>query len=206
MKFKSINTLSIKELFISQIEEMILSGELKPGDKLPTERELADEMNISKTIVHDGIRELARIGFLDVVSRKGIYVANYTSTGNLETLLAIIRYRGNTLDAKMLASLLDVRLYLECPALEIPCASRTDADLARLESLQEDMKKALDANIESFANTLFLYRRTIASLSGNCISPMVMNAFFTAVRLFRDQIEQYRALLYARIGFSPSAN
>ena len=56
MKFKAINTLSIKELFISQIEEMILSGELKPGDKLPTERELADEMNISKTIVHDGIR------------------------------------------------------------------------------------------------------------------------------------------------------
>ena len=75
MKFKAINTLSIKELFISQIEEMILSGELKPGDKLPTERELADEMNISKTIVHDGIRELARIGFLDVISRKGIYVA-----------------------------------------------------------------------------------------------------------------------------------
>lgn len=100
MKFKAINTLSIKELFISQIEEMILSGELKPGDKLPTERELADEMNISKTIVHDGIRELARIGFLDVISRKGIYVADYTFTGNLETLLAVIRYRGDTLDPK----------------------------------------------------------------------------------------------------------
>ena len=107
----------------------------------------------------------------------------------------------------MLASLLDVRLYLECPALEIPCASRTDADLARLESLQEDMKKALDANIESFANTLFLYRRTIASLSGNCISPMVMNTFFTAsIAAWTDQIEQYRTHLYARIGFSPSAN
>ena len=102
MKFKAINTLSIKELFISQIEEMILSGELKPGDKLPTERELADEMNISKTIVHDGIRELARIGFLDVISRKGIYVADYTFTGNLETLLAVIRYRGDTLDPKMI--------------------------------------------------------------------------------------------------------
>ena len=63
MKFKAINTLSIKELFISQIEEMILSGELKPGDKLPTERELADEMNISKTIVHDGIRNLRGSAF-----------------------------------------------------------------------------------------------------------------------------------------------
>ena len=69
MKFKKINALSIKELFISQIEEMILSGELEPGEKLPTEREIADEMNISKTIVHEGIRELSRIGFLDVISK-----------------------------------------------------------------------------------------------------------------------------------------
>ena len=76
MNFKEIKALSIKELFISQLEEMILSGELKPGDRLPSERELADEMNISKTIVHDGIRELSRIGFLDVVSRKGVYVAD----------------------------------------------------------------------------------------------------------------------------------
>ena len=53
MNFKEIKALSIKELFISQLEEMILSGELKPGDRLPSERELADEMNISKTIVHE---------------------------------------------------------------------------------------------------------------------------------------------------------
>lgn len=180
MKFKPINTLSIKELFLTQIEELILSGELKPGDRLPTERELADEMNISKTIVHDGIRELSRIGFLDVISRKGVYVADYASTGNLDTMLAIIRYRGNMPDKKMITSLLDVRLYLECPALEKLCASCTAEDLSRLERIQEEMKKALDADIESFANLLFLYRRTIVVLSGNCISPLLMNAFFTA--------------------------
>ena len=86
MKFKKINTLSIKDMFLAQIEEMILSGELKPGDKLPTEREIADAMSISKTIVHEGIRELARMGFLDVISRQGVYVADYASTGNLDTL------------------------------------------------------------------------------------------------------------------------
>lgn len=56
MAFKRITAPSIKELFLSQIEEMILSGELKPGDRLPTERELADTMGISKTIIHEGIR------------------------------------------------------------------------------------------------------------------------------------------------------
>ena len=180
MKFREINALSIKELFITQIEEMILSGELKPGDKLPTERELADEMNISKTIVHEGIRELSRIGFLDVASRKGVYVADYTCTGNLDTLFAIIRFRGNMPDKKMITSLLDVRLYLECPALNALCASHTQEDIEILEKLHSDMKEALDADIESFANALFLYRRTIVVLSGNCISPLIMNAFFTA--------------------------
>lgn len=180
MNFKEINALSIKELFISQIEEMILSGELKPGDRLPSERELADKMNISKTIVHDGIRELSRIGFLDVVSRKGVYVADYTSTGNLDTLFAIIGYRGGMPDKKMINSLLDCRLYLECPALEILADNHTPEDIAQLEKLQEDVKNALTVDSKTFATALFIYRRTIAVLSGNCISPLVMNAFFTA--------------------------
>ena len=44
MTFKKIDAPSIKELFLAQLEEMILSGELKPNDRLPTERELADTM------------------------------------------------------------------------------------------------------------------------------------------------------------------
>ena len=180
MKFQKIQSLSIKELFISQLEEMILSGELTPGEKLPTEREIADEMNISKTIVHEGIRELSRIGFLDVVSRKGVYVADYTSTGNLDTLFAIIHYRGGMPDKKMINSLLDARLYLECPAIDILAKNHSAKDIQQLELMQENAKKAFTKSSESFANTLFVYRRTLARLSGNCITPLVMNAFFTA--------------------------
>lgn len=180
MNFKEINALSIKELFITQIEEMILSGELKPGDRLPSERELAEQINISKTIVHDGIRELSRIGFLDVVSRKGVYVADYTNTGNLDTLFAIIHYRGGMPDKKMIDSLLNCRLYLECPALLILADHHTDENIEQLKKLQADVENALDEDIKAFANALFIYRRTITVLSGNCISPLVMNAFFTA--------------------------
>ena len=180
MKFKKINTISIKDMFLAQIEEMILSGELKPGDKLPTEREIADAMSISKTIVHEGIRELARMGFLDVISRQGVYVADYASTGNLDTLLAIIRFRGGMPDKKMISSLLDMRIYLECPAIELLAASHTAEDIQKLTQLEETMCHAMDKSIKIFAETLFLYRRTLVVLSGNCISPLVMNAFFDA--------------------------
>ena len=178
MAFRKIDAPSIKELFLSQMEEMILSGELKPGDKLPPERELADTMGISKTVVHEGIRELSRRGFLDVLSRKGVHVADYTSTGNLDTLFAMIRYRGGMPDRKILISLLDTRLYLEGPALRILCERQDPADLAKLSEILDAVRKALDLDITDFASALFLYRRTIVTLTGNCISPLVMNAFF----------------------------
>ena len=69
MEFREIVAPSIKELFVQQLEGMILSGQLQPGEKLPTERELADEMKISKTVVHEGLRELHRLGFLNIASR-----------------------------------------------------------------------------------------------------------------------------------------
>lgn len=177
MNFRKIDAPSIKKLFLTQIEEMILSGELKPNDRLPSERELADTMGVSKTIVHEGIRELAGMGFLDVMSRKGVYVADYASTGNLDTLLAIIRYRGGMPDRKMLIDLLDVRIYLECPAIEDLARRRDPDDIRKLELLLEDVQKAISSDIQTFASTLFMYRKTLAALSGNCISPLIMNAF-----------------------------
>ena len=180
MNFRKIDAPSIKELFLTQIEEMILSGELKPDDRLPSERELADTMGISKTIVHEGIRELTRMGFLEVKSRKGVYVADYARTGNLDTLFAIIRYRGGMPDKKMLIDLLNVRIYLECPAIEELALRHAPDDIQQLELLQEDMKKAICSDIQTFASTLFMYRKTLSALSGNCIVPLIMNAFFTA--------------------------
>lgn len=180
MQFKKINAPSIKELFLSQIEELILSGELKPNDRLPSERELADTMGVSKSIVHEGIRELARIGFLDVVSRKGAYVADYATTGNIDTLFAIIRYRGGMPDKKMLVDLLDLRVAMECPAIEILAARQDPGDIRTLELLQEKVRGAVPGGIDAFATALFNYRKTLGALSGNCILPLIMNAFFTA--------------------------
>ena len=86
MDFRPIVAPSIRELFIQQLEGAILSGQLKPGDRLPTERELADTMHISKTVVHEGLRELHRLGFLDIASRRGVTVADYAQTGSLEKI------------------------------------------------------------------------------------------------------------------------
>lgn len=125
MDFRPIVAPSIRELFIQQVEGAILSGQLKPGDRLPTERELADTMHISKTVVHEGLRELHRLGFLDIASRRGVTVADYAQTGSLETLMAIMDYHGGLPDEKTARSILRLRYYLEAPALRDLAASHT---------------------------------------------------------------------------------
>lgn len=180
MAFKEIVAPSVKELFVNQLVGMILSGELRPGDRLPTERELAEKTRISKTVVHEGVRELHRLGFLDVMTRRGITVADYAQTGNLDTLMAVMRYQGGYLDDKTAQSLLKVRLYLEGPAFEELAAHHTPEDVQKLEALQKAAEEAAQDGAHSLAEALFQYHRTVAFLSGNSITPLIMNAFAPA--------------------------
>lgn len=92
-------------------------------------------MHISKTVVHEGLRELHRLGFLDIASRRGVTVADYAQTGSLETLMAIMDYHGSLPDEKTARSILRLRYYLEAPALRDLAASHTAADLDTLRAL-----------------------------------------------------------------------
>lgn len=177
MPFQKIVAPSIRTLFMEQIEGMILSGELCAGDKLPTERELADEMKISKTVVHEGLRELHRLGFLDITARRGIYVADYAQTGSLETLRAIMDFHGGIPDRKTAVSILKLRYYLEAPAMEELAARHTAAELAALHALQRQAEEASVQGTDALAEALFRYHRGITFLSGNTITPLIFNAF-----------------------------
>ena len=77
MQFQKISTPSLKDLFVKELENKILSGELKVGDKLPSERELASSMQVSRAVVNAGIAELEQKGFLIIKPRIGTFVENF---------------------------------------------------------------------------------------------------------------------------------
>ena len=192
MAFHEIVAPTVKALFIQQIEGMILSGELRPGDRLPTERELADEMKISKTVVHEGLRELHRLGFLDIASRRGVTVADYAQTGSLETLTAIMDFHGGLPDGKTARSILQLRYYLEAPAMEELAARRSPSDIAALRALQRQAEEASTRDVQSLAEALFRYHRGVTFLSGNTITPLIFNAFMQVnLEFWREYVEAY---------------
>ena len=74
MSFKIIKRESTLEVIVQQIKNQIKKGILKPGEKLPSERKLADLLGLSRTSVREAIQALAFSGYLEVIQGKGTYI------------------------------------------------------------------------------------------------------------------------------------
>ena len=175
MKFNEIVAPSMKELFINSIEGMILSGKLKIGDKLPTEREMAEQMKVSRTIVNLGLNELKNKGFIRIVPRHGTYVDDYIRNGTLETLMSIINYNGGNFDKKTFYSLMEFRLINEGAGAYLSALNRNAQDILEMEKLYEEMINA--DSVEEISDKLFSIHHAIFYSTRNYIYPLVHNAF-----------------------------
>ena len=94
MKFERLSAPTLKSLFVSQLQDKILSGEIPIGTALPSERELAAQMQVSRAVVNSGLAELAEEGFLEIQPRRRTFVSDYRRNGNISTLIALMEYHG----------------------------------------------------------------------------------------------------------------
>ena len=175
MEFERLYAPSLKELFVKQLQGMILSGELPMGSRLPSERELCEQMRVSRAVVNGGISELARQGFLEVRPRQGTYVTDYRRNGNMDTLLALLQYNGGVLGKEEIRSILEVRQGLEHMTVSraIDCAS--EEGLQRLgcylDTLSANPTPTLAADIA------FSFHHDLTVLGGNQILPLIYSSF-----------------------------
>ena len=166
---------SLKELFVQKLQGMILSGELPMGENLPSERELCQQMGVSRAVVNGGITELARQGFLEVRPRQGAYVADYRRDGNMETLMAIMDCNGGMLGKEEIRSILEVRWGLEQMTLHRVIDNASDGQLAQLgifvNQLSEYPAPAQAAEIA------FAFHHEMTLMGGNHILPLIYTSF-----------------------------
>ena len=74
MSFKTIKRESTLEVIVQQIKDQIKKGILKPGEKLPSERKLADLLRVSRASIREAIQALAFSGYLEVNQGKGTFI------------------------------------------------------------------------------------------------------------------------------------
>jgi GntR family transcriptional repressor for pyruvate dehydrogenase complex len=167
---------ALSERITSQISDAIISGALKPADRLPPERELAEQFGVSRTVVRDAIKMLSGRGVLQVRRGAGIFVATaeQTAMGRLGQLANVLPLQGAGL-----RDLFDVRKVLEAQGTEWAAQRRSAHHVERLRSIVEDAhRRSGDLNVLSERDAQF--HVAVAEASQN---PVLVRVMFTLLDL-----------------------
>lgn len=175
MEFNELVSPTLTELFVKDIQTKILSNQIKAGERLPTARDMAKKMKVSIAVINGGLSVLERQGFLEIVPRKGAFVADYRNEGTLETINAIIDYNGGQFDPDMMDSVFRVRRRFESDIAGLCAQNRTDEDLEALRKLIKNIENSKDVQIRSENGYAFYHRMAMAS--GNNIYPLLVHGF-----------------------------
>ena len=176
-KLEPIKSESLKDIFVSRFEKLILSGEISIGEKLPSERELAQKMNVSRPVVHEGLIKLEAKGLVTMKPRSGSIVNDYRKKGSLSILNTLFNYGKGDLEPEIIASLLQLRFNME---IENAGLAATNINEKELKLLKDHIKKEsiIDSyHIEDVINLDFEFHHLIALFTHNMIYPLLINSF-----------------------------
>ena len=174
---KPIRTESLKDLFIKRFEELILSGTFPVGQKLPSERELALQLGVSRPVVHEGLVDLAAKGLVILIPRVGTMVNDYRKEGSLSLLTSLVNYHQGDLAPELLTSLLEMRLLFEVETARLTALNRTTEQLESFYDLLRQEDKLDLFMIEEISELDFNFHHLVALSSGNRIYPLLLNSF-----------------------------
>jgi GntR family transcriptional regulator, transcriptional repressor for pyruvate dehydrogenase complex len=174
-KFRRVNKISISEEIAQQILDLISSGHLAPGQRLPSERELCKTFGAARSSLREALRCLSIIGVLNARVGEGTSVA---SDGG-KFLGKIMEWRLIT-ERHDIENLLEVRIALEGTAAADMALRGTEADIAKLRDLLSQLKASIKDN-HDFAALDLEFHITIAKASGNSL-------LFDLVSMIRGQL------------------
>jgi GntR family transcriptional regulator, transcriptional repressor for pyruvate dehydrogenase complex len=178
--FESVRRNKVYEDVARQIERLILK-KLKPGDKLPSERELSEVLGVSRSSIRDAIRSLELIGMVEPRQGAGTIVKEVTAD-------AVVNPLANALKLKedLVGELLDFRRMLEPPLAARAATHATADDIAEMEEIlnrQEEKLRRGETTIPE--DTSFHY--AIALASGNSVVLKVLDIIMDMLRDSRER-------------------
>jgi GntR family transcriptional regulator, transcriptional repressor for pyruvate dehydrogenase complex len=125
-----------------QIRTAIVTGQLGAGDRLPPERELAEQFGVSRVTVRDALRALEAMGLIDVRvgARGGAFVTVPSGAVVGQTMSDMMMMQAITPE-----DIVEARLIVELGTITIACSRATDEDIARVRELADGAREALAA-------------------------------------------------------------
>ena len=191
--FQPIKPKKISEEIVQQIKQLISSGDLKPGERIPSERELATMLGVSRPSVREAIMVLEAMGFLEARQGGGTYVRSLTEVTIADPLSNIVGSK----EPQILYALTEVRMGLETWSAYLAAKRATDEQLKRLRDLFIIMEKqAADGGWDAEIDAKFHY--VITEATQNTIQVHVLNTIHS---LFQTTIMVALTEFYQKEGY-----
>ena len=134
MAIHRIKRISISEQVYEQLRKQLLRGEWKPGDKLPSENELAENLGVSRVTVRQAIQKMAALGLLETRLGEGTFVRPFMPDMVMSNIIPLAYLGENTL-----LEVLEFRKIIEITTTELAVEKVTDEDIRSLEKIYDRM-------------------------------------------------------------------
>ncbi len=173
-EFRPFDSKYRSEQIAERIIKMIEAGDLKPGDKLPSEPELAKQLGISRGILREGMAQLKAQGIITRKPKGGTYILPQRKDVTLTARQAI--------QASSFRNIMEMRAAIEQMAATLVVERATDAEL---EELREVVLQTTERPPVDDLDYYFHYR--LVELSGNSIFMSIVDTYFEEIRAIRDR-------------------
>jgi GntR family transcriptional repressor for pyruvate dehydrogenase complex len=160
---RSIEVETPVDKIIGQLKQLITSGQLQPGDRLPAERLLAEKFGVGRSYVREAILKLEFYGLLKTNPQSGTYVSGLSIKVLDSIITDIIKFNKEDFNA-----LLEARYYLELDAVKLAAERRTAQDLINLNEALLDYEAKVNANQNAVEEDM-IFHICIAKASKNSV-------------------------------------
>ena len=174
MPFTPIKQIRIADEIVSQLKAAILSCRYTPGERLPTERELTEQFQVSRVVVREALRELEITGLVKILHGPsgGAYVTDL-STDHLDSaFLDLFLY-----SRVSVAELIHTRLLIECEIARLAAARCDDQSIRRLQEAL-DAEQIAGASHADFVSNRLRFHYLLAETSGNRLLQAIASSLF----------------------------
>ncbi len=182
---------SVRDACVQLLENRILSGEWKIGMRLPSERNLAHSLQVSRIILHEALVDLASKGLVTIQPRRGIFVSDYRKNGSCGLLSSLMSFQNEALDPDFVRSLVEMRQLLEVETARLAARWHSREHLLELKKIFSDEEHTDAADFHKLTELDFAFHQQIASASGNLMYSLIINSFRNVYTHLTGRFFQY---------------
>ena len=165
MEIKSIQTKKIYKNIVEQIIMLIREGSLKSGDRLPSERTLAEMFDVSRASLREALSVMEIVGIIDIRPGEGSFVSDLNVLPFISLILPLLLKDGRVED-----DLLDFRIMLELGGIKMAILNIDENEelMKELEDIVEQMKETV-YDVDMGAKLDVMFHKVLYEMSGNAV-------------------------------------